>query len=613
MHILATTTASLDDLVEPVDLRQEPADILVLSFTDSDLSALSSVQAAQPAHFPSVRLTALRELRHPMSVDSGIEGAARHAKVIVVRILGGYEWWRYGVDQLAAFARQHRIKLALLPGECRETDERLAELSTLPRTELDALLAYFREGGPDNMAELLKRLASHSGAATVFAEAQPLPKAGYYLPGDGAVTPRRMDERCVGAKAVTPILFYRSMLLASDIAPIDALCSALNERGITPVPVFVSSLKDRSAIEFVEHAASTRAPALMITTTAFSAGGEDGNSLFDRIGVPVFQAVMATTRREAWDSGQRGLAPADLAMHVVLPELDGRILAGAISFKVQAATTDALGSLGQINQSEPDRVEHVADRVAAFIKLQQTPARERRLAILIPDYPSASGRSGYAVGLDVPQSVLAILEDLKNAGYTVENIPETAKLLMQVLDEGAPGITQTDYAEAFQQLPAEARQSIVGAWGEPDGQARFSSGFPRRAPSATSLSHLRPIAAVRKTVAPTITIRPCRRATNSSRSACGCEKHLACHAIVHVGAHGTLGMAAGQDRRARCGLFSRDRHRLACLSSIRSSSAIPARPRRPSAASRLSRSAICRRRWPRPASTRTADTGTPCR
>ena len=52
-----------------------------------------------------MRLAALRDLRHPMSVDLWIDSVAAHAKVILVRILGGYDWWRYGCDQLAAMAR----------------------------------------------------------------------------------------------------------------------------------------------------------------------------------------------------------------------------------------------------------------------------------------------------------------------------------------------------------------------------------------------------------------------------------------------------------------------------------------------------------------------------
>src|SRR5262245_5929579 len=88
MHLLSTSSTSLDDIVEPVDLGQTPGDIAILSFADSDLAGLSAAWTMERDALPSVRLVQLRELKHPMSVDLWIERVAAHAKVIVVRLLG---------------------------------------------------------------------------------------------------------------------------------------------------------------------------------------------------------------------------------------------------------------------------------------------------------------------------------------------------------------------------------------------------------------------------------------------------------------------------------------------------------------------------------------------
>ena len=143
MHLLQTSSTTFDDIVEPVDLGQTPGDIVVLSFVDSDLAGLASAYAADKEALPSLRLVHLRELRHPMSIDLWIETCARHAKIIVVRLLGGLDWWRYGIDALCTIARDKGIALAVLPGEDRD-DVRLGEASTLPPEELATLLAYFR-------------------------------------------------------------------------------------------------------------------------------------------------------------------------------------------------------------------------------------------------------------------------------------------------------------------------------------------------------------------------------------------------------------------------------------------------------------------------------------
>ena len=186
MHILTTTATSLDEIVEPVDLRQTPGDIVVASFAESDLTALAAAFAAEREELPSLRLTPLRDLRHPLSVDLWIDKVACHAKVIVLRLLGGVDWWRYGVEQLQALACARGIVLALLPGEDRD-DPRLAEASTLPAAEIATLLAYFREGGEANLRALLRKLAGYAGVRIDAPAPQPLPRLAAYWPGVGAV------------------------------------------------------------------------------------------------------------------------------------------------------------------------------------------------------------------------------------------------------------------------------------------------------------------------------------------------------------------------------------------------------------------------------------------
>ncbi|RUZ11308.1 cobaltochelatase subunit CobN, partial [Mesorhizobium sp. M7A.F.Ca.US.007.01.2.1] len=194
-----------------------------------------------------------------------------------------------------------------------------------------------------------------------------------------------------------------------------------------------------------------------------------------------FQVIVATTRRDIWQNNQRGLAPADLAMHVVLPELDGRVLAGAISFKGETETDPALGHRAFANRPEPDRVAQVADRVAAFIKLQETPRAGRKLAILIPDYPSAPGRTGYAVGLDVPSSVLAMLHDLKEQGYVIEGIPQTPRGLLDLLEASDTGLALDNYIAFSTELPTAAITAVEAAWGKAEDETGLRRSFPFRA------------------------------------------------------------------------------------------------------------------------------------
>jgi cobaltochelatase CobN len=484
MHLLTTTSTNLDETVEAVDLGQPPGDIVVLSFADSDLAGLAAAWEAERAALPSVRLAHLRDLRHPMSVDLWIDRVGAHAKVIVIRLLGGLDWWKYGIERLSALARERGIALAVLPGEDRD-DARLAEASTLPPPELDTLLRFFREGGRENLRALLRRLARHAGLDLQAPEPRSVPRSAGYLPGEGAVDLDRLRATLARGKAAVPIVFYRAMLLAADTAPIDALCAALAARGLAPAPLVVTSLKDSDAARFLREAFALLDPAVIVTTTAFAAGGNVGEPTpLDEPGVPVLQVISATTRRAAWRESARGLGAADLAMHVVLPELDGRVLAGAVAFKDALPPRDALAFTALASRPEPDRIAMVADRIAALVRLRALPRHERRIAVLMPDYPGAPGRTGYAVGLDVPASVLALMDDLTAAGYCVDSTPKTPRALLSMLAAGAEDakVTIAEYESLLERVPRAAVARMREAWGDPADDPDVRAGvFPFRA------------------------------------------------------------------------------------------------------------------------------------
>src|SRR6202011_2223827 len=135
-----------------------------------------------------------------------IERVGRHAKVILVRLLGGLDWWRYGIERLSVLARERGIALAVLPGEDRD-DPRLAAASTLAQGELDLLLASFREGGRENLRALLRRLAGHAGTALDCVPPQPVPRMAGYLTRDGAVDLDQLIATLSPGAPVVPVVF----------------------------------------------------------------------------------------------------------------------------------------------------------------------------------------------------------------------------------------------------------------------------------------------------------------------------------------------------------------------------------------------------------------------
>ena len=238
MHIPRIEVRSLDETVEAVDLGQTPADIVFLSFSDSDLNALARAYDAAGGSKPTLRLASLAALRHPFSIDLYLEKVCSRAKLVVARVLGGADYWRYGVDELAALARRQGLRLALSPGD-RRADARLEEASTLLADEVAQIWRYFDEGGPDNMAACLAFFAFEIGGAA--AAPPPVPVSAF----------GRFDAACFEAgqgAARALIVFYRSIYLANDLAPIQALARALRDKGFAVASVFVTSLKDEAAL-----------------------------------------------------------------------------------------------------------------------------------------------------------------------------------------------------------------------------------------------------------------------------------------------------------------------------------------------------------------------------
>src|SRR3954468_4407325 len=242
MHLLATSGADLDDLEQAVDLAQSPAEIVVLSFSDSDLSALAEAWSASSTELPSLRLASLKRLKHPMSVDLYIDRVVIGARAVVVRCLGGLDYWRYGLEGIASVCRNRNILFAALPGDDR-ADDRLDELSTLPQEATSRLYGYLHEGGVGNAREALRYLGSLLGRDLRFAEPVAIGSVVGFSAERGAVP----IDQLVVADDIRPcalIVFYRASLLAADTAAIAALQRALDREGLAAVAVAVTSLKD---------------------------------------------------------------------------------------------------------------------------------------------------------------------------------------------------------------------------------------------------------------------------------------------------------------------------------------------------------------------------------
>jgi cobaltochelatase CobN len=544
MHLLVTRSATLDEAAPAVDLEQTPAELVVLSFSDSDLSALAAAWQANRAALPSLRLASLKTLRHPMSVDLYIERVVQHARAVILRCLGGLDYWRYGLERIRALARERGIVFVALPGDDRP-DGRLAEFSSVGPDVLARLDRFFRDGGPDNLEQALRFISGLIGRPLPWRAPRPIPAAIVWQPA-GEARPVLVSARGPDRPAAL-VVFYRSALLAADTAPIAALMKALAAESLTPLAVAVTSLKDPAAVSEVERLITEHRPAIILNTTAFSALRADNTSVLDAADVPVLQGVLSGSSREDWAASGRGLSPSDLAMNVVLPELDGRLFTRAISFKAETVLDPALEHAPVRHMPDPGRVQYVARLAKAWVRLAMTPRQDRRVALVLSDYPARDGRTGYAVGLDTAQSVVEILRLLRAAGYDVgEAQPDVTALLRGVGDEIAVPLNL--YRSWLADLPDGMREDITGAWGEPETDpAARADKFRFRVRHAGKVTVLvqpdRGVLGARKSAYHDTSLPP-RHAYVAFYA--WLRKERCVHAMIHLGTHGTLEWLPGK-------------------------------------------------------------------
>ncbi|WP_227270194.1 cobaltochelatase subunit CobN [Roseobacter weihaiensis] len=471
MHVVFRESHGLEETETPTDLGQSPADLVVLSLSDSDLGALAEAWhkgGGPDGKLPGLRLANIAALKHPLSVDTYVEQTLSGTRGILIRLIGGVPYWPYGLQQIEALARQQGIALAVLPADGR-VDPSLDAVSTLPVSTLRRLQHLCDTGGVVAWQAALAQMALASGLyAGPVKGAKKLPFVGGWTPEHGVSCPVLAGGQ---VKPLIAVVFYRSYLVAADLAPIKAMFSALRQRGFEVMGLFAPSLKAPGATEWLARQLRHLDPAAIVNATSFSGQGAQGASPLDAPGVPVFQIALATSGEAAWAAADRGLSPADLAMHVVLPEVDGRLFAGVASFKEPQARDPHLEFSRYVHTPHHERIAAAADRIAAWHRLSVTPVSERRVALVLSTYPGRDWNLAHAVGLDAIASADAILDDLKMAGYDTGGT-----IAGDDLQAAATPLPLADYKRALAALPAAAQADLIAAWGHPEADAAFEQG-----------------------------------------------------------------------------------------------------------------------------------------
>ncbi|MEC8196531.1 MAG: cobaltochelatase subunit CobN, partial [Pseudomonadota bacterium] len=316
-------------------------------------------------------------------------------------------------------------------------------------------------------------LAQLALAAGLYAKpvmgSKALPNHGGWTPENGLCDPLTGRDT---EKPLIALTFYRAYVSSADTAPIEALFDEFRGRGFDVIGLFAPSLKVPASAAWLADTLKELSPAAIVNATSFSGKGDSGTSPLDATDAPVFQVALATSRKKAWAASERGLAPADLAMHVVLPEVDGRLFAGVSSFKEPGKKDQALEYSRFAHRALPERIAAVADKVEGWVSLTQKANADKQIACVLSTYPGKDWNMAHAVGLDPLASVDAVLGDLQAAGFQTS---PSDKLEDALLSETIAWPFDA-YRSALAKLPEALHDDLTEAWGTPENDPGFADG-----------------------------------------------------------------------------------------------------------------------------------------
>lgn len=542
MHLRASQPGGFVEDDGIIDLEQTPADIVVMSAADSSLAVMASAVESLPEHYPSVRLANWMQLLKPAAFDLYEDKVLNHAKVVVVSVLGGRSYWPYGLEQLQAWqAAKPGRTLIVVPGDdtpdqdlfdaCASYSD--SERIPLPQADAERVWQCLRQSGVSNNLSLFGFLASqYLDADFVWREPEPLPRCMMYMPAGHfhrsehspakrPPTKRSLPKHGQSTLAewqqhwqandidgpVALLLFYRSHLQSANTGMFDAFIDVLEAQGVRVLPLSIVSLKDPESLALVQQIIHSSQAQLVINSTGFASNKVDSPDLStlpteftsplanaEGVALPVLQVILSSSTQEDWLEQAQGLRSRDIAMQIVLPEMDGRIISRAISFKAEAYYSERCQISLVSYQLHHERATFVAGLAQRLLELANKPNANRRMAVILANYPTKDGRIGNGVGLDTPASTVNILHALQQAGYPLaginaEELPNTGNELIELLLESVTNnpntlhmlpcwqsLAVTDYRELFAQLPDECQQAVLERWGEPEADPKCRDG-----------------------------------------------------------------------------------------------------------------------------------------
>lgn len=418
--IIVATMLFMEDHIQAVlpalKARREHCDAMVCFMSAGEVIKLTRMGRFAMGGSQGTLVNLLKKLRGAKS-----DGAASSASA--------------GEKQLALLKRIPKI-LRFIPGTAQ--DLRAYFLS----------MQYWLAGSEENIGHLARFLAARYADGPRkpyrnllrYEEPRTYPEVGVYHPRLGG----RMSENAdklpdppAPCKGTVGLLLMRSYVLSGDTAHYDGVIAAFESRGLKVIPAFATGLDQRPAIERFFMRDGRPVIDALVSLSGFSlVGGPAYNDAkaaeetLARLDVPYIAAQPVEFQTlEEWETSERGLHPIETTMMIAIPELDGA--AGGVVFGGRSIKDQ--GERGMRVHAE--RAAALAARVLKLVSLRATPKPERKVAVVLFNFPPNAGAVGTAAFLSVFESLHNTLKAMKAEGYMVD-VPQTTAALQERLLKG---------------------------------------------------------------------------------------------------------------------------------------------------------------------------------
>ncbi len=397
-----------------------------------------------------------------------------------------------------------RLEEAGVPLVVKATGDAYAlEDTTVSEEDRERVYEYLERGGVVNLEHCCRYLASEYGDYDgEYDDPVELPTEGVYHPDYPAVEYEELLETHDPDAPTIGVWFYESHWTHANTRYVDALVRALEEKGVNVLPAFCNPATDEEGQENAEWVARNwfsdeDGPIVdaVVSSFMFSLGmSERGRSASDEgstdeifleeLGVPVLQAITTMRSRSRYEASDTGVMGFELALSVALPEFDGNVITHPVSGKERMDDEAGVGSAPKQHFPIEDRVDHVASLAVNWAQLRHTPNEDKKVAVVLHNYPPSDDGIGTAFGLDSPESTVNLLEELEERGYRLEDRPGDGAELIDVLTSQltlddrwvAPEdvrelsvdvVSPDQYLEWFETADEGFRENVVEEWGEP--------------------------------------------------------------------------------------------------------------------------------------------------